>query len=442
MRSLPVINSQPIHSNPEPPRIRIAQYGHALPSVLLALMALLAAPARAATPMLQGLLTPPTPEFRALHPEPKVLARSALLADAGTHTVLWARNPYERLPMASLTKVMTALLLIENARPDEVVTTPLEATLSETSSLNLRCGEQISVHDLLYAILLRSANDACVAAAYHVSGSVPAFAALMNRRARQLGCTDTSFVNPNGLPAQGHYSTAADLARITLEAIRYPVFNRIVATRKYVVTRSMNQEDRVVTSHCKLLGRYQGADGVKTGYTRAAGHCFIGTATRYGRRLMVVILNSPDMWGDAKRLLDYGFAAFDRQLLVAPGQYAGAVPVTGGLARAVRVMAGRQIMASVPRGVRLPVRLSPTAPDAAAPLRRGQRIGVVRVYAGNALVGTVPAIAAADLPALPGAGWHHPWIAAFLLLLAIARYRAEVAAKRRRARLRRLRNGD
>ncbi|MGC8834673.1 MAG: D-alanyl-D-alanine carboxypeptidase family protein, partial [Armatimonadota bacterium] len=219
---------------------------------------------------------------------PNVKAASGILVDVGTRTILWQRNADEPRPIASLTKVMTALLLLEHTKPNELISAPAEVTSTQESSLHLVEGEQLTAADMLYAIMLRSANDACVAIAHHVSGSVPAFAALMNRRAEQLGCRNTHFVNPNGLHDPNHYSSASDMARITLAALEYPLFNQVVATRRHTLSRSRNHNDLLVVNKSRILGRFEGADGVKTGYTRAAGRCFIGSATRNGRRVLSV----------------------------------------------------------------------------------------------------------------------------------------------------------
>ena len=238
---------------------------------------------------------------------PKVLARSALLMEARSGQVLYAKNAHLRLPPASLTKMLTALVVVEHADLDEEVTASKRAVETPASSMHLREGEQVSVRDLLYALLLRSANDSAVALAEHVGGSVEQFVQMMNQKAQALGARNTHLVNPHGLDAPNHYSTAYDMALIARAFMEHPTLRAIVGQRYYIVQRSLNQEDLWMVNKSKFLQLYPYAEGIKTGYTRPAGFCFAGSAMKQGRRLIAVVLNSPQREQDTISMMEYGF---------------------------------------------------------------------------------------------------------------------------------------
>lgn len=254
---------------------------------------------------------------------PDLSAEAALLADETTGQVLLEKNARQRRAVASTTKIMTALVVLERARLDEQVVVSPAAAYTGGNMVGLAPGERLSVWSLLHGLLLNSGNDAATALAEHVAGSVSAFAELMNAKVQVLGMADTHFVNPHGLDAEGHYSTAYDLWLLTREAMRNPVFREIVTkstwtegTRTYV---NLNQ----------LLLRYPGADGVKTGTSDAAGECLVASATRRGHRLVAVVLHSQDRYADAAALLDYGFAAYDWLLPRLQGEALNRLPFQG-----------------------------------------------------------------------------------------------------------------
>jgi len=237
-------------------------------------------------------------------------ARAAVVMDARTGDVLYAKDPDRRLPPASTTKVMTAVVALESGRLDDTVTVSRTAAGVQPIKLYLRAGERAQMRDLVYAMLLRSANDASVAVAERVGGSVPAFAARMNRRAAALGAHNTHFVNPNGLPAHGHYSSARDLATILRHAMSLPGFRDVAATPASRVTawRGGQRRSIAVRNTNRLLQSYRAPVIGKTGYTRAAKRCFVGAVEAQGRQVIIALLGSTDLWGDARRLLDYGLA--------------------------------------------------------------------------------------------------------------------------------------
>ena len=221
---------------------------------------------------------------------------------------LWEGNSARRLPQASLTKIMTALLVLEAYRPAEVVTVGKSAAAETGSRLGLQAGERMQVDALLAATLLRSANDACHALADWRAGSESRFVALMNRRAAALGLTDTRYANACGLDAPGHYSSARDLATLTDAAMRHPVFARLVArTEAQIRTADGGRAFRVANGNA-LIGRLPGAIGVKSGYTRRAGPCVSALAERHGTQVLLVMLNGANRWWDAHGLIEQAFA--------------------------------------------------------------------------------------------------------------------------------------
>ena len=409
-----------------------AQFSRVLRALCVLSALTLLASGRVAAQTLRPLIVP-VPKTAA---QPNITASAGILVDAETGTVLWQRNADHRRPVASLTKVMTALLLLENTQPDDIITAPAGIASVQESSLHLTDGEQLSARDLLYAIMLRSANDACVAIAHHVAGSVPAFAELMNARAKRLGCRNTHFTNPNGLPDPNHYSSAADMARITLAAIRYPAFNTVVSTRSYTLTRTGNPDDTVVVNRSRLLGKFEGADGVKTGYTRTAGRCFIGSATRRGRRVICVVLNSRDLWTDAKALLEYGFSGFQRALLVRAGQRLGSVPVEAGTGDQVPAVAGKDVVCIVPKGVSVLPEVRIPARSCRAPVTAGHSIGSAEVLVGGRRAAVVPLMAAGSVPELAQgfSGWR--WAAWAAVAFLVSRYAGKNPEGSRRGRRR------
>lgn len=239
--------------------------------------------------------------------EPTPSAAAALIMDAATGEVLYEKNPYLPLPMASTTKVMTGLLGVERLRPHEIVRVSAYAASMSPSKLYLRPGELIRADDLLQAILLKSANDASAALAEKISGSEAMFAKLMTRRARELGAKHTRFENASGLPADDHYSTVYDLAIILRYAMQRHDFAEIMQMRTASV-ESMTGRSWTVRNHNRLLWTFPGALGGKTGWTRASGHCYVGMAEYRGRILIVSVLASSRLWNDINELLMYGFS--------------------------------------------------------------------------------------------------------------------------------------
>jgi len=280
---------------------------------------------------------------------PKVQAYSAILVEASTGQVLFSKNPDIPLPPASLTKIMTAIIVLERCGLEEHVKASKRAAETPASSLHLQEGERVSVRDLLYALLLRSANDAAVALAEHTAGSVESFVQQMNEKARELGATHTHFVNPHGLHDPKHYSTARDLALIARYAMENPQFRAIVCQRKAVISRSIKQDDLWVVSRAKFLEMYRWAEGIKTGFTRQAGFCFAGAASKEGRRLIAIVLNSPQREQDTIALMEYGFNEWQPIVLGLSGQPVGMVKVKNGVQEQAPVQLAQPAVWVVPR---------------------------------------------------------------------------------------------
>ena len=248
-------------------------------------------------------------------------AKSAVVLDAFSGRTLFAQNADERSLIASTTKIMTGLLVAERCALDESVTVSPEAVGAEGSSLYLAPNEELSVEALLYGLMLHSGNDAALALAIHSAGSAEAFVAQMNARAAQLGLHSTHYANPHGLDSRENYSTARDLAKLAACAMDDPVFHKVVSTK------TARFGTRSFANHNKLLWRYPGAVGVKTGYTKAAGRILVSAAERDGRRLIAVTIHDPNDWADHARLLDRGFAAYTKTELLAADEAVGVSPV-------------------------------------------------------------------------------------------------------------------
>ena len=327
-----------------------------------------------------------------------IRAKSALIMDAESGKILWSREPDTLRFPASTTKIMTAMLLLERCTPDEIITAPIGVDKVEGASLHLKPGEQVTVGNMLYAILLRSANDGCVAAATHVSGSVPEFVKLMNKRAEDIGCTDTNFNNTNGLNDPEHTTTAHDLALIAREAMKYEPFRNIVKERKKIISRSLNAQDINMISHNKYLGMDPTADGIKTGWTRDAGQCYVGSATRDGYRIITVILKSDDWKADHAQMLDWAFKTHERVTVATAGERLGKVRIENGVDKEVSGEIIEDIRHIVVRTKPAEVTYT-TEPIAAlkAPIAKGQPVGKLIVSDADGWKQTYKLVAAADV---------------------------------------------
>ena len=263
-------------------------------------------------------------------PPPTVSARAAILTDDTGH-ILWSKQADARMPMASTTKIMTALTVLSGGNDlDCAVTIPAAAVGVEGSSVYLYEGETLTVGELLDAVLMESANDAATALAIACAGSVEAFAERMNLLASEMGLVDTHFVNPHGLDDDAHYTTAKELAGIARAAMQYEAFAQTVATHKKEIPLKGSEGVRLLINHNKLLKTLDGCIGIKTGYTKRSGRCLVSACTRDGVTLYCVTLSAPDDWNDHKALYDWGFSQVERVTLTEVGEQYAVLPVVGG----------------------------------------------------------------------------------------------------------------
>ncbi|MDF2714251.1 MAG: D-alanyl-D-alanine carboxypeptidase [Paenibacillus sp.] len=257
-------------------------------------------------------------------------AESAALVDVASGRLLVSKNGDKQMRIASLTKIMTAITAIEHGTLSDPVKVSGKAAGKEGSSIYLKAGEEMSLENMLYGLMLRSGNDAATAIAEHVGGSLEGFVHLMNEKAEMIGMIRSRFKNPSGLDEEGHYSTANDMAKLTAYAMRNPVFRDIVKTKSKTAPNPNEDWDYKWSNKNKMLSIYEGADGVKTGYTKLAKRCLVSSATRNGQQLAVVTLNDPDDWLDHRKLLDHGFRYYPLEQVVKKGDRIENMPIVIG----------------------------------------------------------------------------------------------------------------
>lgn len=332
---------------------------------------------------------------------PQVTADAAVLLDWVTGVRLYDKAADVRRHPASTTKIVTALVCLEYGNLTDVVkVSPLAASLGG-ASMKLDPGDRFTLDQLLTGLLMVSGNDAALAIAEHVAGSQEGFARLMNIKARELGCTNSHFINPHGFTAKGHMTTAYDLALLAREALRNRHFAAIVRTREELV--AFDRDQRMLRNTNRLLWSFEGAEGVKTGTTDPAGKCLVAAATRDGHRLIAVVMHSDDRFADAARLLDWGFDSSDLSRPLLRGQTARTVPVSGGAAPRVTLVAVQDLAVVVPAGQT--AELSLVVPTALkAPVEAGELYGWAVATVGGVPAGTV-ALAAAEAVQVRPQGW-------------------------------------
>ena len=325
------------------------------------------------------------------HTEPLSLsAKSAILIDLDEKSILYQRNTRERMAMASTTKIVTALVACELSECDATIKIPREAVGIEGSSIYLCEGELLTVEQLLYALLLESANDAAVALAISVAGSIENFAQKCNEKAYSLGLRDTSFKNPHGLYDEEHYTTAYDLAILTAEALKNPTIAKICATKRATIPLGVTEESptgnglRYLKNHNKLLSTYDGAIGVKTGFTKKSGRCLVSAAERNGLTLIAVTLNAPDDWRDHSAMLDYGFNNFEKRVIYRQGEFCYDLPLSNGKTDFVSITNISEISALARKNAPSHTySVEACFRFAIAPVNQGQILGRLCVYLGD-----------------------------------------------------------
>lgn len=314
-----------------------------------------------------------------------ISAGSAILMDAQTGRVLYEKEANRQRLMASTTKIMTALVVCEQMNVLDRVAVPKEAVGIEGSSMYLQTGEILTVQDLLYGLMLHSGNDAAVALAIYCGGTVEGFVELMNDKAHRLGLRNTHFANPNGLDAPGHYSSARDLATLAAYAMENPVF------RQTVSTKTVNAGSRALRNHNKLLWSVDGADGVKTGYTKASGRILVSSCTRQGRRLIAVTMDDRNDWQDHAKLLEDGFSRFSPRQLVTAGDCLGTAAVFYGVKEKVTLVAKQDFSYVLMDDEQVEIMLPPGG-FVYAPVAMGQEAGIAHICVDGKSVGSIPLV--------------------------------------------------
>lgn len=329
---------------------------------------------------------------------PDLTAKSAVVIEAKTGKVIYARDAETRRYPASTTKMMTLIVALEKGRLDDVVTASQMASETEGSSIWLENGEKLKLEDLLYGMMLVSGNDATVAVAEHIAGSVPEFAKLMTQKAREIGAANTNFTNSSGLPDERHYSTARDLAKIAAYGYQNELFETIISAKEKVIPWAVKDHGRDLKNENRMLWLYDGGNGVKTGYTEAAGRCLVAGAKRNGVQLITVVLDSTYMWNDSIALLDYGFSKISTSKLYNEGEVLAKIKVASGEKPEVALITDAEIFVPVVDGETANYQTELDIPNKInAKVEKGQKIGQVKImYQGTAII-TKDLIAAEDV---------------------------------------------
>jgi len=309
---------------------------------------------------------------------PQVSAQSAILIDVETGQILYQKNVHQRRAPASTTKIMTGILAIENGNLSDKVTASKRAAYEGGSSIYLVPNETLTLEEMVYGLLLKSGNDAAVAIAEHIGGSVENFAKMMNLKAREIGALHTTFKNPNGLPQEGHLTTAYDLAQIARYALQNPLFAKIVSTHKKRIEWPGHSWDRILTNTNKLLTRSDIVDGVKTGYTRAAGRCLVSSATKDGQQLVSVVLKSGAMWNESLALLNYGFNHYQKVEVIAKGEEVHQISIHE---QEVKLKAAKEFNYVLPKGSSTKIKkVIEIKKNITLPIKKGEKLGSLALY--------------------------------------------------------------
>lgn len=339
---------------------------------------------------------------------PDIKAKGAVLIEQDSGRVLYEKNAYEPLAMASTTKIMTCILAIEKGNLDDIVTASKRASCAPPVKLHLKVGEKQRLGDLLYALMLQSDNDVAVAVAEHIGGSVEEFCQMMTEKAREIGAEHTSFKTPNGLDAEGHYASAYDMALIGAYALKNPEFVKIVTTELIsiptVELRESNRHD--LQNKNRFIYSYAGSNGIKTGFTNKAGHCFVGGAKKNDMQLIAVALGSG--WGkrgrtqkytDVINMMNYGFKNYEKVVLVEPEEQAAVVPVQKALIKEVKLSCPGQIVFPLTETEKQQVEVKKVIPaEIVAPVKAGDEVGEIQVICNGVTLAKTPLTVKEDVP--------------------------------------------
>lgn len=334
--------------------------------------------------------------------EPKVNAISAVVVDGDTGRILWGKNENKPMAMASTTKIMTALVALENSDITKETTVSKNATLASPVKMHLSVGEKMTIEQLLYAMMLQSYNDSAVAVAEAVCGSVEKFCTMMNEKAKEIGCSDTVFETPNGLDKGNHHSTAEDMSKIGVYALKNQKLMEIMNTRNYTFKSSKTTYSFV--NKDRLLSEYEGAIGMKTGFTGKAGHCFVGAANRGNITLVSVVLASgwgtagkSRKWIDTKALLNYGFNNYKKYSII-DGSEKMNVPIDKAEKEIVELKYDDSVDLLLSENEKANLKIENELPqNVTAPINYGDSVGVGKIYTGNTLLKTVKIISAENI---------------------------------------------
>lgn len=332
---------------------------------------------------------------------PSITASTAAVIDTKTGQALYDKHMHLHRPPASLTKILTAIVAIEKGDLNDIVTVSRKAAYQEGSSIYLEKGEKITLEDLLYGIMLASGNDAAVAIAEHLSGSVENFARLMNIKAKQMGAKNSNFLNPHGLPQAGHYSTAYDLAMIMKKALENEIFARITATKEKTISWNNNTWGRGLRNHNKLLWSYPGITGGKTGYTRAAGPCLIASASKGKRKVIAVVLNSASKnikYRETRELLDYGINNFKEKIIINKRDVIHKLKWETSRDGKLCLIAEKPLPVIIPKGEKIKIKKEIILKkELMLPIKKGEIIGKLFLYQQEKIIGKTNLLAGNNL---------------------------------------------
>ena len=328
---------------------------------------------------------------------PQMTASSAIVIEAKTGHVLYERDAEKKMYPASTTKMMTLITALESNNLDEIVTVSERASGADGSTLWLEIGERIPLGELLSGMIMTSGNDAAIAIAEHVDGTVPEFAAHMTRRAQELGATGTNFVNANGMPDENHYTTAHDLARMAAYGYTLDHFADIVSAKDGYYSW-VHDPTHYLRSENQMLWLYEGGNGVKTGYTDAAGRCLVSAANRNGVQLIAVVLDSLYIWNDSIALLDYGFSKVENDAIVRANETAATLPIVSGRKKSMKVKTVDELIMPTFKDDETAYDLEYDLPSyLKAPIKKGDAVGRVHVLCDGKEVAQTEVVATADV---------------------------------------------